>query len=470
MTRWFWNGPVPCFLLLAALTMALTLPGVAAAGQDPAQTPFVGSIAPSVAAEPADEHDDGTQQRPGGGTGTEPKKKSDKLRIRWRSASLEYGKKVRVDFKTRFRWELRKSDAAITKDVLDTLDIARRRIGVDGQVLKAMAFKVDRELDSTDPHPLRDAYFDVTALGEAQFRYGQFKMPFSLDENMGSQELDFAYRSSAATLLAPSRAKGWMVHGDTFDRAFGYEYGVFETDGSNALVRTTEKRVNAGETTVWRVTSEPLHGLSSPLADVHIGYAKTRGELPEGISGIKGRTVLGADFYKGDFFVLGRRERKGYEFQWRPGPASVRMESITLTEERKGESVEDSDLSPYQVKAWYVSGSYALTGESKSRGLDRPNHPLFQGGIGALEVAVRVEKITFGSVLTGTGSKSPRADVLPSNSDRILTFSGNWYPNRWIKVQMTFFKEEFADPSIVTKTLRATPSFRSRVLRIQFSI
>jgi len=97
-------------------------------------------------------------------------------------------------------------------------------------------------------------------------------------------------------------------------------------------------------------------------------------------------------------------------------------------------------------------------------------HPLFQGGIGALEAAVRVERITFGSVLTGIGSKSPRADVLPTNTDRILAVSGNWYPNRWIKVQMTVFKEEFADPSIVTKALRTTPSFWSRVLRIQFSI
>jgi phosphate-selective porin len=146
------------------------------------------------------------------------------------------------------------------------------------------------------------------------------------------------------------------------------------------------------------------------------------------------------------------------------------MESIRLTEERKGESVDDTDLSPYQVKAWYVSGSYAFTGESKSRGLDKPRHPLFQGGIGALEAAVRVERINFGSVLTGVGSLSPRADVLPSNTDRILAFSGNWYPNRWIKVQMTWFKEDFTDPSTVAKALRPTPSFWSEVFRIQFSI
>ena len=226
--------------------------------------------------------------------------------------------------------------------------------------------------------------------------------------------------------------------------------------------------MNAAETTAWRVTTEPLRGLHPLIADVHIGYARTRGELPEGVSGIKGRTVLSADFYEPEFFVFGRRERRGFEFQWRPGPASLKMESITLTEERKGQSVEDTDLSPYQVKAWYISGSYAFTGESKARGLDKPTRPLFQGGIGALEAAVRVEKITFGSVLTGIGSRSPRADVLPSNTDRILTVSGNWYPNRWIKVQMTFFREDIADPS--TGPLPTTPLVWSRVLRIQFSI
>ena len=459
MTRRSWNGPAPCFLRLAGLTVALAVPPVAAFGQDGASTSAVASTATRANAEPADE-----QQ----GAQTTPRKSGDRLKFRWRSAALEYGRKARIDFRARFRAEMRASDAAITKDTIDDLDIPRKRVGVDGQIMGALAFKVDRELDSTNPW--RDVYVDVTKLGEAQFRYGQFKMPFSLDETTGSLDLEFAYRSTTATLLAPSRAKGWMVHGDTFDRAIGYEYGVFTTDGSNALIRTSQQRVNAGETTAWRITSEPLHGLSGPLADIHFGYAKTTGEVPEGESGIKGRTVLGADFYKGDFLVFGRRERKGYEFQWRPGPASVKMESITLTEERLGESVENTDLSPYQVKGWYVSGSYILTGEKKILGPNRPNRPLGQGGFGAFEVAVRVEKLTFGSIATGVGSKSPRADILPSNTDRILAFSGNWFPNRWIKVQMSMFKEEFSDPSALRKEIRSTPTFWSRVLRIQFSI
>jgi hypothetical protein len=73
-------------------------------------------------------------------------------------------------------------------------------------------------------------------------------------------------------------------------------------------------------------------------------------------------------------------------------------------------------------------------------------------------------------VATGAGSSSPRADILPSNTDRILSFSGNWYPNRWVKVQLTFVKETFTDPSLIYKTLRPTPDFWSRIFRVQFSI
>jgi phosphate-selective porin len=446
-------------LRLATLTAALVLPSVAAFGQDAASTPPAASTAPHAEADSAD--DQGTQPPP-------PRKSGDRMKFRWRSAALEYGRKARIDFRTRLRAETRASDAAIVKDSINDLDLPRKRIGVDGQVMGALAFKVDRELDGTEPW--RDVYVDVTKIGEAQFKYGQFKMPFSLDETTSSLDLEFAYRSTTATLLAPSRAKGWMVHGDTFDRAIRYEYGVFEGDGSNALVRTSQQRVNAGETTAWRITSEPLHAMSGPLADMRFGYSRTNGDVPEGESGIKGRTVLGADFYKGDFLVFGRRQRKGYEFRWLPGPASLKAESITLTEERKGESVENTDLSPFQAKGWYVSGSYILTGEKKSIGPNRPNRPLGQGGFGAVEVAVRVEKLTFGSIATGVGSKSPRADILPSVTDNVRAFSGNWFPNRWIKVQMSIFKEELSDPSSIEKELRPTPTFWTRVLRIQFSI
>jgi hypothetical protein len=354
MTRRSWSGPAPCFLIIAGLATALAPPRMAAAGQDAAATPFVQTMALFVqpmalnfVAEPSAEQTSDEKEQTVGEKKETGNKKGDRLKPRWRSASLEYGKKVRLDFRSRMRGEVRASDAAITKEALDELDIPRRRIGVDGAILSAVAFKVDRELDRTDPW--RDAYVDITQLREVQFRYGQFKMPFSLDENTGSLDLDFAYDRPRDAAGSKPR-QGWMVHGDTMDRFVGYEYGVFRTDGSNAIVHTSEQRVNAGETTVWRGWSEPLRGLNFPLADVHVGYARTSGELPEGISGIKGRTVLGADFYKPEFFVFGRRERRGFEFEWQPGPASVTMESITLTEERKGKASRTPTCRPIRSR------------------------------------------------------------------------------------------------------------------------
>src|SRR5207244_2824096 len=215
--------------------MILAAVRVAAAGQDAAAMPLVGPIAQTVVPEADATQETREQQPPEGVKAREPRKKRDKLRLHWRSASLDYGKKFRIDFRSRMRAEVRASDAAVTKDALDELDIPRRRVGFDGRILQAAAFKVDYEIDSANhlgkpTPPWRDVYIDITQLEEAQFRYGQFKMPFSLDENTGSNDLDFAYRSTSATLLAPSRASGWMLHGDTVDRFVGYEYGAVRAD------------------------------------------------------------------------------------------------------------------------------------------------------------------------------------------------------------------------------------------------
>src|SRR5262245_46790644 len=162
MSRRSFNGPVRCLLWLSGFTVALAVPRTTAAGQDADATSFVHPAATAVAADP-------TTGQPGGGKEDRPRKKRDKLRFHWRGASLDYGRKVRLDFRSRFRGEVRGSDAAITKEELDTLDIPRHRVGFDGQVMGALAFKVDRELDSTNhlgvpTDPWRDVYFDITQL------------------------------------------------------------------------------------------------------------------------------------------------------------------------------------------------------------------------------------------------------------------------------------------------------------------
>ena len=103
--------------------------------------------------------------------------------------------------------------------------------------------------------------------------------------------------------------------------------------------------------------------------------------------------------------------------QFRPGPASIKAEWMRVETERRGQSVEDTDLSPLIGEGWYVSGTYAITGEKKSN-VDRPKKPLLPGwGYGAIEVAARIESLEFRSGASGEpGSTSPRADVILGNA------------------------------------------------------
>ncbi len=128
--------------------------------------------------------------------------------------------------------------------------------------------------------------------------------------------------------------------------------------------------------------------------------------------------------------------------------------------------MDDSDLSPLVAEGWYVSGTFALTGERKSDGLDTPRNPfrplLQRGGFGAIEVAARFESLTFGSaVKIGSPSTSARADNVMGNSDHALTLGMNWYLNRWVKIQANLIRERLRDPSMGPLPGRA--GFWSRV-------
>ena len=111
--------------------------------------------------------------------------------------------------------------------------------------------------------------------------------------------------------------------------------------------------------------------------------------------------------------MQGRRERTGVELRWRPGPFSVKSEYMRVATERRGQSVEDTNLSPLLATGWYISSTWAVTGENKAGGLNKPRRPFLRGGFGALEVAVRLEGLAFSSAGSdGLSSFSVRADVV----------------------------------------------------------
>jgi phosphate-selective porin OprO and OprP len=396
------------------------------------------------------------------------KKKADKPEFRFDDhPSLHIAKGTHIDFRARLQGYYTNSDAATdTGDEISPVDLSKRRIGVSGEIVNAIEFQIEREL--TDVDPWRDVYADYKQFPAVRVRGGKFKMPFSLDENTSPGNLDFVYRSLAATHLAPGRDKGVMVHGRVLNKVLVYEAGVFDHDGRNARTNNVSK-VFGGQTTAGRVIVEPLRLVKEAIGDLSVGVAFTRSDVPEGIAGLRGQTVLDQNFFSSsNFIVNGPRRRVGLEMQFRPGPASIKAEWIRVETERRGESVDDTDLSPLVGEGWYLSGTYAITGDKKAD-VDKPKKPLFQGGFGAIEVAARVESLRFKSGASGeAGSAAPRADVVLGNRDQVTTLGVNWYVNRWIKIQGNYIREKLDDPA--QGPLGSQPSFSSTVFRFQFSL
>ena len=365
--------------------------------------------------------------------------------------SITAGNWLRIDFRARFQGDLRKSEAPIRGDEDGGVDIARRRVGIEGRVARIFDYQIEYELGA---HEWRDVYLDYRQFKAVQIRAGIFKLPFGLDENTSATDLDFIYRSRISARLAPGRDRGVSVHGRVLKNGVSYEAGVFGNDGDNARPSNSE-RVFGQRTLAARVLAHPFRRSKSPLANLQIGGGITSSDVPLGFPAIRARTVFGASFYNSDVWVSGRRQRTGLELRWQPGRVAIQSEYIRLTDERRGQSVEDGDLSPLLAHGWYVSGTYGLT-RKRNR-------------YGRVEVAARYETLSFGSASRAQPpSTSARADTVLGNVDRVTTFGANWHVNRWVKVQANLIREDIGRPSMGPRPDRA--GFWSRAFRLQLTL
>ena len=82
-----------------------------------------------------------------------------KTGFRWDDhPALVLGENTRIAFRARFGFVDRTSDAPLPDDEDRTLDLARKRIGVEGVIAGLFGFQVERELEEDDPW--RDVYLN----------------------------------------------------------------------------------------------------------------------------------------------------------------------------------------------------------------------------------------------------------------------------------------------------------------------
>jgi phosphate-selective porin OprO/OprP len=349
-----------------------------------------------------------------------------------------------------------------------------RRVWIHGTALDRIEFDVSREVgqdfetstDLSEKTAWRDAYVDVRVTKAFRVEAGRFKLPFGHEELTGETNLDFAHRSLAARVLSPGRDAGVMAHGRLFGRTLEYQAGYFTRDGSNLRTSETEGGQDAR---VARLVSTPFAPSSiAALAPLEIGVAVADSRVDDRL-GIRGRTVLGDGVFFDRVTVNGRRQRIGWEAAWALGPAGMSGEYIHSSDQRTGMGFSGADLPSVDARAWYVAGTWAVTGERK-RGRLEPRHALFHSGIGAIEVAARIERLGFNTTTYPTMEFGfPDPSKLAGNADHVATLGVNWYWNHYAKVQANVIRESIDDPAR-SPAPTAGGRFVSAVIAMQFRL
>ncbi len=434
-------------LLLAALPLC-----AGDAPVDPAPTP-----APAAAESQATGQDAAQE---------EEKAEAGRWRFRLRFSkqpSFRIRRVIRVDFRVKMQTDFRGYDEEL--DARELFDFNRRRIGIQGTFLRHFEFEVERELREV-ANPWRDVFVNFNYLRRFQIRGGRFKIPFSLDQLTPPSDLDFVYRSRIADQLAPGRDLGIVAHGRLFQRDLRYEFGIFREDGDIARL---EDDTSGGERTfAGRLTGTPFRRLPAPFKRLELGGAFASSTVPVGLKGLRIRTAS-RDVIFPRIFVQGHRLRIGTDFDWNWGPVGLRGEFIHVSQERLGQGLRGNDIPNLVSRGWYLGGTWVVTGEKKSGGVN-PKKEFPWKGIGEVELAARYEAIRFGSAEhPGRPSRTPRAADILGNSDRLWTFGVNWYINRYVKVQVNAIRESIEDKLHPERTpVLGRGLFWMRVARIQF--
>ena len=389
--------------------------------------------------------------------------------------SIVFGDNLSVDLKGRLLVEWRRFDPEIGED---TFNLRTARIGLTGELTRHFDWEIEREIERTGLvgeekvqfGEWKDVYLEWRTFDKLRVIGGRFKMPFGLEQTTGVSDLDFAYRALGSTALAPGRDKGVMVFGE-FDR-FGYEAGMFDDDGDIAesnepqFVSEGADLEDVGPSIAVRVTGDLLRALpgTGRLRSANIGVAYTNSSVPEGLNSLRGEPFWGGrDFFE-RVYVKGRRQRFGAQFDWTPGPASVKAEWIRSWEQRKQQSNRDEDLSDYIGTGWYVAGTWFVTGEDKDDDVN-PRRPLYKGGPGAIELALRYERLGFESASKeGISFSNPRSEFLTPNSDTVFTAGVNWITSPWTRVIINAIHEDIEDPA--RTPIAGTTSYWSGLVRL----
>jgi phosphate-selective porin OprO/OprP len=318
-------------------------------------------------------------------------------------------------------------------DAEDGFEFRRLRLFAEGEVAEDISYKTQLDFAGNEV-AIKSVYLNFDDVGPLPYvKVGNFKEPFSLEEQTSSKYITFMSRTALTDALSQARQPGIQTGYHTADEKLNFTVGAFNPQNGQ------QSSTNGSWDLSGRLTSPVLYQNGGEQL-VHLGLSYSlRGE--DGA----GTTAIEPEVHKGDPEMLGvtlgnvdNSAVSGLELATVFGPTSFQAEWSNQAISRTSGS--DVDLSSY-----YAMVSYILTGESRPYdpaagdfGRIDVENPYRDGGMGAFELAARFSSTDFTDAQGQQGGAPYAGNSNLAGEMDVLTLGTNWYPSAHTKLMLNY--------------------------------
>ncbi|MDP1522221.1 MAG: porin [Methylotenera sp.] len=284
-------------------------------------------------------------------------------------------KKHKFSINGRAQADYRSFSDGLTNNQTDTWDIRRAYLGAKGSFYDTYDFEVTYNGAGSTGSDLLYAWANVRWWEQAQFKLGQFKQPFSMEELGSSRFTNFTERS-LLTQLVPAVDRGAQIHGTPF-KGTTYALGYFNGVGINRGTNTNDNNILAdGKSVTGRATVNIAELMDNKEAVYHLGAAYSSTTDSDLNNAIDIRTEgRGTSTVKTGSFNDIKTNNSGYDLKRTGlegavayGPVKLQGEWLKAKFEADGTNnlikATGSTAGDKDITAWYAAVNWMITGEN----------------------------------------------------------------------------------------------------------
>lgn len=361
----------------------------------------------------------------------EPAKKPDR---KLEFSSRDGAQKVRIGGQLQVDALVFPSDSEDTN--IDDVRLRRARLDVRSQIARDYRLRIQLDFANSNLQ-IVDANLELTHLEELRLRVGKDKSPVSVDRGQSATVIHFLERG-ATNQTAPNRDVGLQLFGSIADGFVDYQVGLFAgaPDGATSVESNVDDRFDVA----GRVTFAPWKPLEVGVTFSH-GVARGSASAAQlGAYRTSGRAAwfryLDGDGADDTVVADGARNRLGGHLSFHFGAVGFFGEVIASSQELSLGTTRGT----VTHLGWVAQLTGVLTGEDASFSGVTPERSVWDGGLGAIELAARVHGIDVDDRAFSRGFADPTRNA---SAYLALTVGATWYLDPHFKVQLNYERASF---------------------------